>query len=145
LKFIFFLIQNSRLFKVFYTEGKADQYVKQIFQVFDSDNSGKIDFIEFVAALSTTSHGDIKQKLRLAFRMIDRNNNGLISKSELEKIITAIYDLRGERNRTGESSPKQRAIAIMKKLDIDGSGSLDINEFVEGCMNDPFMSKLVLV
>jgi hypothetical protein len=31
---------------------------------------GKIDFVEFLVALSTSTHGDAKQKLHLGFNLV---------------------------------------------------------------------------
>jgi hypothetical protein len=70
-----------------------------VFRTFDSDQSGEIDFIEFLIAISVTSQGDIKDKLKMAFNMYDIDKNGAIDKKEMIKIIEAIYDLLGEENR----------------------------------------------
>ena len=59
-------------------------------------------------------------------------------------IITAIYDLRGEENRKGDNDPKNRVEAIFNKLDRDHSGTLDEREFVEGCLSDPVIMKLLV-
>lgn len=58
------------VFKEFYPEGKAEKYCAQIFNVFDADHSGKIDFVEFLAALSSSTHGDAQQKLRMGFNLV---------------------------------------------------------------------------
>jgi Ca2+-binding EF-hand superfamily protein len=95
--------------------------------VFDADHSGKIDFTEFLIAVSTSSHGNIKQKLRLGFKLYDTNNNGKIDKKEMVKLIEAIYDLNGETNRKGDNEPKNRVEAIFNKLDRDQNGTIDVS------------------
>jgi Ca2+-binding EF-hand superfamily protein len=40
-------------------------------RAFDSDNSGAIDFSEFVIAFSITSFGDLKDKAKFAFHIFD--------------------------------------------------------------------------
>ena len=97
-----------------------------------------------MVAISTSTHGDVKQKLRLGFNLYDTNHNGKIDKKEMVKIIESIYDLKGEQNRKGDNDPKQRAEAIFSKLDKDNSGTLDENEFVQGCMSDPYLMKLLV-
>ena len=51
--------------------------------------------------MSASSDGDIKEKLVTAFRIYDIDKNGKVDKKEMEKVIDAIYDLRGEENRKG--------------------------------------------
>ncbi len=76
-------------------------------------------------------------------------------------MINAIYDLQGETNRTGDNDPKQvlvklnmssqffqyrclyfslkkRVDAIFTKLDRDHNGTLDENEFIDGCLSRSF-------
>ncbi|CAF1606471.1 unnamed protein product, partial [Didymodactylos carnosus] len=77
-------------------------------------------FVEFLIAISVTSHGDIKEKLNMAFNMYDIDKNGKVDAKEMEQIVTAIYDLLGEENRKGENSPSKRVEKIMTKLDLNG-------------------------
>ncbi|CAF0761753.1 unnamed protein product [Rotaria sordida] len=64
------------VYKKFYPEGKAEKFCSQVFKAFDSDDNGYIDFVEFLIAVNITSHGDVREKLRLAFDMYDINKNG---------------------------------------------------------------------
>jgi len=59
-----------------------------VFRTFDSDNSGKIDFKEFLLAINITSAGKPEQKLEWAFQMYDVNGDGTIEPSEMCEIIT---------------------------------------------------------
>lgn len=101
------------------------------------------DFTEFLLAISITAQGDIRKKLQMAFKIYDMDRNGKIDKKEMEKIITAIYDLLGEDNRTGENSPSERVKLILKKLDADQNGYLTQDEFVDGCLADNFLRSLL--
>ena len=68
-----------------------------MFRTFDSDNSGKIDFKEFLLAINITSAGKPEQKLEWAFQMYDVNGDGTIEPSEMCEIITVnitLYPLR---------------------------------------------------
>jgi neurocalcin delta len=127
------------VYKEFYPQGKADKFCAQVFNVFDMDQSGKINFIEFLIAISVSTQNDAKKKLRLAFKMYDIDRNGKIDKKEMEKIIVSIYDLLGEENRKGDNSPKERVAAIFGKLDADKNGYLTEDEFIEGCASDPVL------
>lgn len=136
--------QFTTVFQEFYPQGKAEKFSAQIFNVFDTDRSGKMDFSEFLMAISTSSQGDLKKKLHLGFKLYDMNNNGQIDKKEMAKLIEAIYDLTGEQNRRGDNDPKQRVEAIFNKIDRDNNGTIDENEFIEGCLSDPVLMRILV-
>ena len=46
--------------------------------------------------LSVLARGSIQDKLRWTFSLYDINNDGMITKDELSKIVQAIYDLMGK-------------------------------------------------
>lgn len=60
------------------------------------------------------------------------------------KLIVAIYDLNGETNRKGDNDPKNRVDAIFNKLDRDHNGVVEEREFVEGCLSDPVLMRLLV-
>ena len=59
------------------------------------------------------------------------------------KLITAIYDLEGVKDRKGQNDPKIRASEIFTKMDKNYSNSLDSNEFVNGCLSDPILMRFL--
>ena len=46
----------------------GEQFLEQLFRIFDKDGDGSIDFKEFMIATDMTSAGDPEEKLRWAFR-----------------------------------------------------------------------------
>ena len=53
----------------------------------DQDESGEIDFKEFVQGMSQfSSQGDKETKLRFAFKIYDMDNDGFISNGELFQV-----------------------------------------------------------
>jgi calmodulin len=54
----------------------------------DDDGSGTIDFDEFLMLMSKRlSELDVKEELIEAFRVYDRDKNGVISMDEIRKIL----------------------------------------------------------
>jgi len=75
------------VYSSFFPQGNADKFCEHVFRTFDSDNSGKIDFKEFLQAINITSSGKPEQKLEWAFNMYDVNGDGTIEPSEMSEII----------------------------------------------------------
>jgi len=58
---------------------------------------------------------EMTSKAELAFKNLDKNNDGFISKSEFTKLLKHLN--------------KEQADAVMAKFDGDGDGKLDYQEF----------------
>ena len=65
----------------------AKEEVDRIFALVDVDNSGEIDFSEFVTA--TVNRGNLLQeeKLRAAFGYYDKDDSGSISVDEIKSVL----------------------------------------------------------
>ena len=56
-------------------------------EVFDADNSGEVDFTEFITGMATfSSQANTESKLRFAFKIYDIDNDGFISNGELFQV-----------------------------------------------------------
>ena len=81
------------MYSTFFPAGNPDQFCEHVFRSFDKDNSGKIDFKEFLLAINITSGGNPSQKLNWAFAMYDIDGNGTIEKNEMVEIIKVSINL----------------------------------------------------
>ena len=83
----------QKIYRQFFPSGDPSAFADYVFRVFDTDNSGTIDFKEFICALSVTSRGKMEDKLDWAFQLYDIDGDGLISYDEMLKIVEAIYKM----------------------------------------------------
>ncbi|XP_074643226.1 neurocalcin homolog [Tubulanus polymorphus] len=128
----------------FFPDGNAEEFCTHVFRTFDKDNSGKIDFNEFLLAINITSSGKPEEKLNWAFQMYDIDGNGSIERSEMEEIIKAIYMMIGTVISAEEMSPQKRTNEIFDKMDKNKDGVLTKEEFVNGCLADKQLYSILL-
>ncbi|EGR32359.1 protein kinase domain protein [Ichthyophthirius multifiliis] len=69
---------------------KAQQIVEDSFKDLDLDGSGKVEFTEFLVASLQKEKLQSKDRIEQAFKLIDQDNNGQITKKELEDIMGGI-------------------------------------------------------
>lgn len=85
----------QKIYRQFFPFGDPSSFADYVFNVFDADKSGSIDFKEFICALSVTSRGKMEDKLDWAFQLYDIDGDGKISYDEMLKIVEAIYKMVG--------------------------------------------------
>ncbi|VDB97022.1 unnamed protein product [Peniophora sp. CBMAI 1063] len=129
----------SRIYKQFFPFGDPGEFSEYVFDVFDVNKNGTIDFKEFICALSITSRGSLDEKLRWAFQLYDIDKDGTITYQEMLQIVQSIYKMTGEMVKLppDEDTPEKRVDKIFRNMDKDNNSSLTYEEFVEGSKQDP--------
>ncbi|XP_005859872.1 PREDICTED: calcineurin subunit B type 2 [Myotis brandtii] len=98
---------------------------QRVFEVFDADGDGKVDFEEFIVGTSQFSvRGDKEQKLRFAFSIYDMDRDGYISNGELFQVLKMMVG-----NNLQDRELQQVVDKTIIILDKDGDGRLSFEEF----------------
>jgi len=106
--------------------------VEEIMMEADRDSNRQISYQEFVDWLQTSApekvRGKIQSRLnteadvvKASFRVWDRNGDGLISRKELERMLTKIC----------KEFTKQQVHSMCDVIDADDDGNIDYDEFVD--------------
>ncbi|XP_028784881.1 calcium-dependent protein kinase 1-like isoform X2 [Neltuma alba] len=92
--------------------------IHNLMQAVNVDNSGTIDYAEFIAATLNLNKAEKEDNLVAAFRYFDKDGSGYITQDELQQVCEEI----GLENVRWEE--------IMREADQDNDGRIDYNEFV---------------
>ena len=93
---------------------------KLLFRLWDADNSGTLDFTEFMLSLWTICSADDTNLILFCHSLFDFDNNESLDGEELAFIVNVIWNFR----------PSQSVSAAIAKLDVDKDGSVSRAEFL---------------
>ena len=100
--------------------------IKEVIDEVDEDKNGTIDFQEFLSLMARKMKIiDKEDELIDAFKVLDLNGNGKISKYELRYII-----LSTESGFTGNDVDE-----LLKIAEIDEDGNIDLHDFIKTLMS----------
>jgi len=133
---------NKTVFKELMKQmGVLDSFLQDlIFNAFDANHDGNINFQEFVTSLSVMTRGDPSEKLEFAFQMYDLDGNGFIGKEELTQIMEAFFKMSGPLvTFTGKKydSPQALVDDFFDAMDANGDGKISLQEYKEGAIKNP--------
>lgn len=118
-------------------EHPPDARLRAAFDAVDADGSGTLDFAEFLDGYRSVLGGDLGEaglretmldvdELVRVFRVLDRNGDGSVSRTELWGVLVA----------SGGSIGAKEARKILKLADVDGSKSITLPEFLAFMTDD---------
>uniref|UniRef100_A0A2P2IDC6 Calcineurin B subunit n=1 Tax=Hirondellea gigas TaxID=1518452 RepID=A0A2P2IDC6_9CRUS len=114
--------------------------VHRVISIFDDDESGEVDFREFINALSIFAGQDNhKEKLIFAFKLYDVNKDGFISNGDLFTVLKTMVG-----DNLDDLQLQQLVDRTILQADKDKDGKLSFVEFTEMVKDSGIEEKLTL-
>ncbi|KAL7753792.1 hypothetical protein RI367_000724 [Sorochytrium milnesiophthora] len=112
-------------------------FLDRLFDAFDQNNDGYIDFREFIHGLSMFVRGTPEEKLELSFRLYDINKDGLVSRKELLMVMLQMCSsFYPEAERATVADMVAR---FFDDMDVDGDGALSLPEYKLQALKEPMI------
>merc|ERR1712087_848275 len=110
---------------------------RALFKAFDVNGDGVVTLDELLSGIVVLCGGSRDDKVRVAFDLFDRDGNGSISRSEMEKYLTSVFRILYEVSPataesmavTAEKLGKTTAAQCFEDADINGDGKISYDEF----------------
>uniref|UniRef100_A0A182QF05 EF-hand domain-containing protein n=1 Tax=Anopheles farauti TaxID=69004 RepID=A0A182QF05_9DIPT len=104
----------------------SEEELKEVMEDYDLDESGQIEFEEFIELASNYVEPDedydvLRAELREVFMMYDKDGTGYIPVKEFKEILRELDN----------AVPENDLDQIVDEIDADGSGTVDFEEFME--------------
>ncbi|XP_039591992.1 solute carrier family 25 member 24, like [Polypterus senegalus] len=93
----------------------ADEKAKVTLSAYDRSNDSQLDYEEFLSYIK-----DSEKKWKINFKLIDKNDSGFIDQEDIMNLFKDV----------GLHISKANAADIIKKMDADGSMTVDWDEFL---------------
>merc|ERR1712149_158255 len=104
----------------------ASKMEKHVFRIYDSNNDGYIDLVEFMLIFHIMSDGTPEEVLEKIFRVFDVNSDGLIKADDPEA-----------------ESKDLMAKSAFAEMDKDADGKITCSEFTTACLSQEKISKML--
>ena len=106
-------------------QNPTEEEVNDIMREVDLNQDGYIDFDAFIIIMTrSTTDNQTEDEVINAFRIFDKEGNGLIASSELKHIMMSI----------GDKMTEEEADEMVNEADIDEDGMINYEEFVRMMM-----------
>ncbi|CAF1142581.1 unnamed protein product [Adineta ricciae] len=131
-------------FNQLHPNGNVTRLTETFFRTYDMNNDGRIDFMEFMHAVSIIRRGDLTEKLSLIFSLLDADQQGYIDRLKLVNMMEALYDVKGIDYNDSYNVLLRKVDNLIARLDKDKEGGRILRyKFIESCMNDSTLRDLL--
>jgi Ca2+-binding EF-hand superfamily protein len=118
--------------------------INRIFEIFDNDNSGSIDYREMVCGIDLLLRGHGEETLKFCFSIYDLDDSGYIGEHELFSVLKLCSKHDLERRSGGKKRILGTLRKIWRNIDKNGDGKISFEEFVGGLREEPLLVRALL-
>ena len=97
---------------------------RQLYNAFVDPASGRVPVKRLLLALNNFTGTDKAQRVSFCFWLFDEDRSGSLEEGELLDILVANHMA------SGPEAVRSKAQVIMRQADKDGSGTIDLDEFI---------------
>jgi serine/threonine-protein phosphatase 2B regulatory subunit len=112
-------------------------FIDGLFRMFDRDNSGGIDFVEFVTSLAIyqgkARNVNDQEKQRLFFKIYDSDGDGEISQNDLKKMLNSCFQ--SNFMEVAETDVNELVQATFQKYDVTARGTIDFASYAKNAFS----------
>ncbi|CAO78719.1 EF-hand domain-containing protein [Caenorhabditis elegans] len=125
-------------FAELFPHGDIEHYSDLLFETFDNDGNGTINFQEFVKALSILCRGTLDEKLDWLYKLYDPKEKGEVTWDRLFYVITSMDDLMGKHARPHHTREQKCELTnqVFAKFDVGKKGRITKKDFLHICKTD---------
>ncbi|NXP53658.1 CIB1 protein, partial [Heliornis fulica] len=129
-------------------ELRANPFQHRICHVFSTSGLGDDsmsfeDFLDMLSVFSDSATFEVKSNY--AFRIFDFDDDGTLSRQDLEKLVNCLTG-QGEESRLSDTEMEQLIENILEESDIDKDGTINLSEFQHVISRSPdFASSFKIV
>ena len=135
----------------------ASKMEKHVFRIYDTNNDGHVDFVEFMVVYTIMAGGTEEEVLTKIFRFLvndhdsfnffpsrlfDVNSDGVISKKEMSRLVKDMYGLLKKED-PNVSAAELIAKSAFAEMDENEDGKISLKEFSTACLAEKDFSRLL--
>ncbi|KAI0984548.1 hypothetical protein GJ496_007783 [Pomphorhynchus laevis] len=135
--------QLRKVFKSFHPNGNPKRFCRSIFLAMDSNRDNSISFFEFFSVYAVLLSDDIREQLALIFEIFDLDKNGLLSESEISKVLRALYELKNSEDPSNITNAATKANQMMIRMQKYHDHMVSEKEFIDCFINDEELVRLL--
>merc|ERR1712142_991498 len=117
---------------------------KHVFRIYDTNNDGYIDFVEFMVIFHIMSEGTSEEVLGKIFRLFDVNSDGSISNKEMKRLVKDMYGLLKTED-PDVAAKDMISKSAFAEMDKNEDGKVSLDEFKTACLGREEFSKMLAI